>query len=341
MTSSSTNQQFSSDGFDLDAVSAAADEVVYEVGGGVSAVPDAKEGAPQSTGDGGAKDGETNEGGEKIHEEEDPCSASDSHKAEGNGHFKAGEYLDAYDCYTSAIEACPGPFNGEDLLKQRDEHDEKERARIMERHREETDRKRKEEEERYRRKRDGEAGDEKKQGASAEGSDDKGNGEDDDENKKAEAEKEKRRAEFVPPHHPHCKKLSVYHCNRGACSLALSRDDESVQDCTVAILLNKSYTKAYLRRMAAYEAVDKTEEALQDAKTALFYEPNSANARRNVKRLEKIEAERMEKLKEETMGKLKDLGNSILGNFGMSLDNFKTEQDPKTGGYSISFNQNG
>lgn len=38
-------------------------------------------------------------------------------------------------------------------------------------------------------------------------------------------------------------------------------------------------------------------------------------------------------------GKLKDLGNNILGKFGMSLDNFKAEQDPATGGYSIKFVQ--
>ena len=38
--------------------------------------------------------------------------------------------------------------------------------------------------------------------------------------------------------------------------------------------------------------------------------------------------------------KLKDLGNSILGNFGLSLDNFKTVQDPKTGSYNIQFEQN-
>jgi hypothetical protein len=44
-------------------------------------------------------------------------------------------------------------------------------------------------------------------------------------------------------------------------------------------------------------------------------------------------------LQEEMMGKLKDLGNTILGKFGMSLDNFKAEKDPHTGGYSIRFQQ--
>jgi hypothetical protein len=40
---------------------------------------------------------------------------------------------------------------------------------------------------------------------------------------------------------------------------------------------------------------------------------------------------------EEMLGKLKDLGNTILGNFGLSLDNFKAVKDPQTGSYSISF----
>jgi hypothetical protein len=33
--------------------------------------------------------------------------------------------------------------------------------------------------------------------------------------------------------------------------------------------------------------------------------------------------------------KLKSLGNSLLGNFGLSLDNFKMQQDPATGSWSI------
>ncbi len=36
-------------------------------------------------------------------------------------------------------------------------------------------------------------------------------------------------------------------------------------------------------------------------------------------------------------GKLKELGNSILGNFGMSLDNFKMNQDPSTGSWNIRY----
>lgn len=38
-----------------------------------------------------------------------------------------------------------------------------------------------------------------------------------------------------------------------------------------------------------------------------------------------------------TAGKLKEIGNSILGNFGLSLDNIKTKKDPETGSYNISF----
>ena len=39
---------------------------------------------------------------------------------------------------------------------------------------------------------------------------------------------------------------------------------------------------------------------------------------------------------DETVGKLKDLGNSFLGMFGLSTDNFKLNQGAG-GGYNIQF----
>lgn len=68
-------------------------------------------------------------------------------------------------------------------------------------------------------------------------------------------------------------------------------------------------------------------------------EPSNSWAHQVVARLQPVVAERHEKLKSEMLGKLKDLGNSLLGKFGLSLDNFKTEKDPSTGSYSIKFQQ--
>mgnify|MGYP003388404620 CR=1 FL=1 len=56
--------------------------------------------------------------------------------------------------------------------------------------------------------------------------------------------------------------------------------------------------------------------------------------------LEKTHTEKMEAMKEEAMGKLKELGNSVLGFMGMSMDDFKFNQDPATGSWNISTNPN-
>lgn len=306
------SNNFDSEGFDLSASeNSGGHGVIYEIGGGVT--NEAKE-EPSST-----NINSNDAAAAASSSSSEPTFESERLKQLGNSHFARGNHLDAYDYYTEAIEACPygvdaGP-TGDELLRLKEEFDEAKREANAERHRAEMERRR------------------------------GGNGNDDRHDKK-EADKDKddsndkKEEEFVPPRHSYGHKLAVYHANRAASLLHLGRLEEAVDDCTIAVLYNPLYAKAYLRRSTAYERLDDTEAALLDSRRAYALEPNNATARKNTDRLQKIEEERMEKLKEETMGKLKDLGNSVLGNFGLSLDNFQAVQDPNTGGYSISFNQN-
>lgn len=80
--------------------------------------------------------------------------------------------------------------------------------------------------------------------------------------------------------------------------------------------------------------------ALEDCDRWLGLEPGSEEAASKKAELQERIKAKQEALQEEVMGKLKDFGNTILGKFGLSLDNFKAEKDPKTGSYSINFNQN-
>lgn len=281
--------EYNSEGFDLDALPNDAnknEEVVYEIGGRASSAG----GTKQCDAD-AAEDG--------------PASKAEELKSKGNQEFKAGNFLDAYDYYSDAIDACPGA-NGADILKQKSDHEDAMREKAYQCQLRDTDRRIKPHD-------------------------------NDDDNKKKEHDSKDGMTEFEVPSHEFGDKLSVYHCNRAATLLQLCRYEEAIEDCNIALLLNPKYVKALIRRMTAYEKTDRFEEALRDAKEALSMDPTHKDIRRHVNRLQKIEDERLEKLKEETMGKLKDLGNSLLSNFGMSLDNFKAEKDPNTGSYSISY----
>jgi tetratricopeptide (TPR) repeat protein len=299
-----SHSNFTSEGFDLDAIpDSAVDgdaEVIYEVGGSATAVESAEE--------------KRNEAAEEAGPS--PLSRSEELKAQGNEEFKNQNYLEAYDMYTAAIEACPG-MKGEEILRMRDEFDEKEREKLYERNRSLAE---------TRRRRQKEAAE---------------NGEKLEDSSQNDKEDPYKPEEFKAPPHEYGENLSIYYCNRAACKLHLNSYDDAIQDCDLAILLRPTWAKAYVRRSLAYENTERTEDALRDARKALELDPKNAAVRKTVARLQKLEDERLEKLKEETIGKLKDLGNSILGNFGLSLDNFKTVQDPNTGSYSISFEQGG
>lgn len=130
---------------------------------------------------------------------------------------------------------------------------------------------------------------------------------------------------------------SICHSNRAICYLKLCKYAEAIKECTKAIELNPSYTKALVRRAEAHEKLEHFEEALDDLKKILELDPSNDQARRGIRRLEPLIAQKQEKMKEEAIAKLKEMGNTILGKFGMSVDNFKSVKDPNTGSYSFSF----
>mmetsp|Transcript_28591 Transcript_28591/g.60985 ORF Transcript_28591/g.60985 Transcript_28591/m.60985 type:complete len:302 (+) Transcript_28591:127-1032(+) len=298
---STKETQFDSEGFDLGATAEDGEGgVVYEIGGGVTTTTESQP--------------------KKAKESHGPTDESERLKGLGNNEFKLGNHLDAYDYYTEAIEACPsgegiGP-TGKELLQLRDEFEEQNREQMMEQQHKEMEKRRT-----------------TRNSSSA-------NSEDKKEEDEKEKEEEKPSETFSPPRHLYGPKLAVYHANRAATLLHLGRNGEVIEDCDISLLYNPTYAKAYSRRCTAHERIENTEESLKDAQKALEFDPTNKAARKNVDRLQKIENERLEKLKEETMGKLKDLGNSLLSNFGLSLDNFNAVQDPNSGGYSISFDQN-
>eukprot|EP00003_Mantamonas_plastica_P033800 TRINITY_DN991_c0_g1_i1.p1 TRINITY_DN991_c0_g1~~TRINITY_DN991_c0_g1_i1.p1 ORF type:complete len:145 (+),score=43.05 TRINITY_DN991_c0_g1_i1:51-485(+) len=112
-----------------------------------------------------------------------------------------------------------------------------------------------------------------------------------------------------------------------------------IDDCTSSLDFNPTYLKVLRRRAIAAEKEDKPEMALEDNKRILSdIDPHDKEAKRNVQRLEPIVRKKEEEMKEEMMGKLKDLGNTLLGKFGMSVDDFQFQQDPATGSYSLSMN---
>jgi len=130
---------------------------------------------------------------------------------------------------------------------------------------------------------------------------------------------------------------SMCRANRALCYLKLGNYEESIKDSTKALELNPNYVKALLRRGEAHEKLEHFEEAIADLKQVLELDQSDVQVRRTIQRLEPLAAEKREKMKQEMIDKLKDMGNSVLGRFGMSVDNFKAVQDPNTGSYSISF----
>lgn len=135
------------------------------------------------------------------------------------------------------------------------------------------------------------------------------------------------------------KERAILYANRGQMKRVLGLKDQAVRNCSKAIELDPSYLKAILRRAEVYEETDKLDESLADYQLVLQLDPVNVEANKAVRRLPPKIEERNEKLKAEALDSLKKLGNMVLNPFGLSTDNFKMEQDPKTGGYNVQFSQ--
>lgn len=77
-----------------------------------------------------------------------------------------------------------------------------------------------------------------------------------------------------------------------------------------------------------------------DYKRVLELQPKLTVAKEAVERLPGEIQEKLKRDTAEVLGKVKELGNSFLGLFGLSLDNFNLQQDPNTGSYSVNFGNN-
>lgn len=127
---------------------------------------------------------------------------------------------------------------------------------------------------------------------------------------------------------------AIFLGNRSAAFFCLQEWNECALDCTEALETKPDFHKIRMRRCQAYEKMEKYEAALEDAKYVQSSSPNYPKIHDTVKRLHHVHDSKMEEMKTEAMGKLKDLGNSLLSNFGMSLDQFNFKQN-EDGTYSM------
>ncbi|KAG2044203.1 hypothetical protein BDR03DRAFT_1038533 [Suillus americanus] len=139
------------------------------------------------------------------------------------------------------------------------------------------------------------------------------------------------------------KARAVLNANIGACLVKLSDYSGAVESCTQSLLDDPHYIKALQRRAASNEHLgtwSSLTQAQEDYKSLLELlpptSPQVAQTKRSLQLLEPRQQAAQKKEMAEMTGKLKNLGNSILGNFGLSTDNFKFEPNGQ-GGYSMNF----
>ncbi|GAA5848744.1 hypothetical protein JCM3766R1_006587 [Sporobolomyces carnicolor] len=138
---------------------------------------------------------------------------------------------------------------------------------------------------------------------------------------------------------------SVLSANVAACLLKLNRWRDAVNACDEALIDQPDYFKALHRRAMANESIgswSSLSSSLEDFNHLATLPNLTPLLAQQIKlaqaRIPKAIKIQQQKEKDEVLGKLKNLGNTVLGKFGFSLDNFKMQEQPG-GGYSMSFQQ--
>ncbi|KAI0067698.1 hypothetical protein BV25DRAFT_1846856 [Artomyces pyxidatus] len=141
------------------------------------------------------------------------------------------------------------------------------------------------------------------------------------------------------------KARAVLNANIAASLVKLGEYPEAVKACSEALLDDSQYVKVIQRRAQCNEKIGSwsaLSSAQEDYNALLTLLPPSSPQIDEVKRSLRLLQPRVEsaqkKEMDEMMGKLKGIGNSILGNFGLSTDNFKLEPNGQ-GGYSMNFSR--
>ncbi|CAG8558891.1 9602_t:CDS:2 [Ambispora leptoticha] len=143
---------------------------------------------------------------------------------------------------------------------------------------------------------------------------------------------------------------AVFWGNIGACEIKLENYNRAVDACNKALEDSPNYTKVRLRRAQINEKIGSHSSlvsAQEDYNLILTtYQkefnqlPHSTqkSIESSLSQLPQRIAQAQEREKEEMISKFKDLGNTLLGKFGLSTDNFSMVKNEESGGYSIQFN---
>jgi len=132
----------------------------------------------------------------------------------------------------------------------------------------------------------------------------------------------------------------ILHCNKGICFNKLNEYEKALESFKDALKYNKDYSKALCNKMLLLKKKEEYLEAYEDFKRLKTLDYNLWENYRNLEGELSYKAEiQKKKMTDEMLGKLKDMGNTILGKFGLSLNNFQMTPNGQ-GGYSIQYNNN-